>query len=193
MAQTHYLWFDSNGEIKGISPGTLAWDGDPLSGTPTDPSHAKNCRDNQITENGLAGGVSDSCACDLGDYSCTHAGEAQKTKYVADPLGTPALTSKPALTILVDAVSHPEDDATPINKTPGATVTLKLQATVPDGTTVTLKRDGALVAENDIVLTFTSNETNQVNITAPAQGQLGGLYGVGKLVRPVVVNLLGWA
>jgi len=192
MAQDHYLWYDATGEIKGLSLGHEAWDGDPL-GTPDAGTHAKNCQDNQLTDLGMTGGFIHSCACDLGDYDCPHAAEGINLKYVDDPLGTPALTDKPALTILVDAVSHGVNDRTPINKTPGASVTLKLQATVPDGTEILLRRDGASVYGSDPTLTFTSNETNEITLTAPNQGELGGLLGTSKLMRPVVVPILGWA
>jgi len=194
MTMTHYLFHDANGELTGYAPGFMAWDGDPLASSPPPEigTHARNVRDNMLGNMGCTDGVSEDCACDLGDYDCSHAQQYLNEKYV-DVGGTDALTDKPALTILVDGVAHPEFDQTPIPKTPGSTVTLKLQATVPDGTQVTLKSEGAAVVQGDQVLTFTSNETNEIDMVAPSQGALGGLIGKSKLIRLVIVPILGWA
>ncbi len=194
MAQTHYLWFDASGKIVGISPGHWTdWSGmDPTDDPPAD-THGKNVRDSMINDVGAIGGISHACACTPGDTDCPHANEGYADYYVDDPEGTPVLTAKAALTILVDGVSVPVNDGTPIEKTPGASVTLKLQASVPDDTAVTLRREGAVIYPSDPVLTFTAGETNEVTLTAPGQGQVGGLSVCETLVRPVRVNLLGWA
>ena len=195
MAQTHYLWHDSSGRICGVSPGHYGWGGE----DPTDPgvsadTHAYNVRDFMLNGAGMGitGGIDHACACAPGDDACQHAEEGFRDYYV-DVGGTGLLTAKAALTILVDGVSHPVHDGTPIQKTPGATVTLKLQAAVPDGTEITLQRAGGAIYGSDPTLTFTSGETNEINLTAPAQGAEGGLYGISKLVCAVIVNLVGWA
>jgi len=201
MAQTHYLSFDATGYIVGYAPGhwTTDWEGeDPTEDSPPAPlgSHARNVRDYLLGPDspGTAIGLIEfTCACDALDADCPHVQERVADYYVADPEGTPALTAKPALTILVDDVSHDPNDPTEIEKTPGASVTLKLQAAVPDDTAVTLKRSGAALYGSDPVLTFDSGETNEVTLTAPAQGLVGELVARTLLVQPTIVRILGWA
>ena len=202
MAQRHYLWYDADGRILGISPGHYGWETDDL--TPLDPdapggSHAMNVREYMLDLPsaevatlgfGLIGGVESPCACELG-VECRCADDVYADYYV--DTGGPTLVEKTALTILVDDVAHPTNNATPFARAPGSLVTLKVQGALPDGTQLTLGREGAITAQSDPVLTFTGGETNTVTLTAPGQGQVGGVVGISKLLRPVWVMLLGWA
>ena len=194
MTQTHYFWYDNTGRIRGAAPGhwTTDWDGDdPTSPDCAEGTHARSVRDFMLgpdSAGDIVGGIEYTCPCDPLDDTCVHVNNALRDYYVSG--GT--LTLRPTLTILVDDVSHPPRDATPIQKSPGSSITLRLQATVPDDTQITLSRQGAVISPDDPVLTFTSGETNTINLTAPGQGQIGAVFGEGLLIQPVVVRLLGW-
>jgi hypothetical protein len=188
MAQKHFLFFDDAGIIIGYAPGH--WISPDWNNTmpPTDPSAQPE------EGNGVSiGGIELLCSCPEYDATCLCAIDGVNNHYVEDPEGTPVLTEKPPVTILVDNSPHPVNDPALINKPPGSWVNLKLEANIPDGHQIAFIKSDALLSTDDITLTFNNGSTESVLLKAPAQGLVGRIGGTSKYVSPVVVSILGWA
>ncbi|MGD9725485.1 MAG: hypothetical protein AB7L09_00370 [Nitrospira sp.] len=131
------------------------------------------------------------CSCPDEDKSC----HCPHLRFVDYYVHNNALVEKVPLTLTIDGVDQPTARMSePLDYPPGTAVTLTLKANVPDGTTVTATPTGrAAIARSVTELTFTNGETNPLVLRAPAQGTAGRVFGSGKLIRPFVTILRGWA
>lgn len=194
-----YLYLKADGSILGYA----SWDGgfpagvDPSEASPSNP-HAASVKAHIEALPDFARWFPYDCPCPEGSGTCEHSVNRVKDSY-GDGGSPEALVTKPSLSMVVDGVTQASnDESTPLDKTPGAAVTFKLTGNVPDGTTVNLSYlSGSEIAQSfPVVLTFTSNQTNQINLTAPAQGNKGSIIlgGAGvKYAAEQQMHLRGWA
>jgi len=131
------------------------------------------------------------CPCSSSDVDCPCAHNKVIEFYAEGSV----LRPKSALLVLIDGVDIGPVSASPVVRTPGATVVLKLAADVPDGSQIVLQMGGkASIMADGLTLTFAGGETPEVNLTAPALGMTGRVIGIGsKFVRQFSAQLKGGA
>lgn len=191
----NYLWYKTDDQFGGPLACSGGWpvDADPTEVTPSD-AMAAVARANAVAEVDYAGIIAYDCPCADGTElaDCPHSNDRCLDSYH----NAGVVTAKPATVIDVDlATVTPNTAAVPLDKTPAATVNLKLvMAGVPDGATVdvTFLGGAALHASLPQVLTFTSGETNVLALTAPAQGVVGGVHLRGKHMTGSDLHVRGW-
>jgi len=198
----HWLIYDNDGLILGAERHPDGW---PAGVDPNDAGTSNAAAMNSRTRLDasepqhlptMAGWVLYECPCvsdsNPGNCLCVEARIADSYR-----AGDNVLT-KPTIDLVVDGVVTPPTTlSTPVDKVPGAAVTLKLvvdTGAVDDGHQVVLRRAGTPhLSQADVILTFTGGETNQVNLVAPGQGMIGCLRGISSRVASKHLHIRGWA
>lgn len=192
----HWLWHKSDGEVGGDSTYPGGWPAElDLNDVNETDSRVVQVRAHHVIMDDFAGFVAYECACPSGDVHCGCAAVKMGTSRVN--IGTGLLEDRPAFTVLVGGANYNQGDVNDV--TPGATVTLSLSGTFPDGTKVDVSSvagEADLIQTSPQVLTFTGNVTNSINLTAPAQGLTGRVALQPQIATDTqrgAVSIRGWA
>lgn len=183
-----YFAFRNTGEISGVVMHHGAWpEGYDLMAS--NPSHplAKANREVHASKPDFAGFVVFDCACE--NVICNCPANASFNHYVQGG----QLVAKPDLVVKVNGEVVVTTEDAPALIAPNTDFTLSLEASVPDGTTVQLRFEGARMAPTNPTLTFT-NGVASTTLRAPLQGASSrALQAVlTKYVRPFNLYVLGW-
>ena len=189
-----YYAVKSSGEIIGVAETAGSFDEET---DPTDELNmhhiAKHARDTYTANPEFDKFVIFECACPDSDVSCT-CPTKNASKYYADN-GT--LVAKPLLSVIVDGESSSfyEAKALPIiDRAPGSKVSIALSSTIEDSHIVRLRSGGQVsIIQGDMDLVFASGATQEIKLTAPAQGTSGRVFGQSKYVLPFSITVRGWA
>jgi len=185
----HYIWYDLTGRLGASLDHPGAWIGKDLSDPDVPDQSMQELRDAFINDDGFVECIPYDCDCLAYDYTCDCA-----VLHIEDYFwsGT-GLQLKYVLTAVVDGtpVPHMAD----LDKTADATVTYKLTcAEAPDGLEVELQDyDGApmLDTPSPRTLTFTSGETEQINLTVPVMGLKGRICVMIPIAHVALVCIRG--
>ena len=140
----------------------------------------------------LGGIVEFSCPCTIEDCPegiCTCPTNKRNDAYYCTINN--CLVDKPTTSVLVDGVVYVSGDS--IVKVPTVPFTVKVTgAGIPDGSTAILSQ-ASLHPTGQHTLTFTEGVTNEVTLTAPAQGITGNIGISGVLVCPTYLSIKAFA
>ena len=185
----HYLRYDQNGELVGCDTRTFGWPG---SADPRDPDTTDAvARWLQTIRTGAVpafnGWAAYDCSCSRDVGSCLCPYNLIPNHYFNGKV----LFPKPDLTVEVDGIPV---GAEKILAPPGATVELRLRASVPDQhvVSVTNVMGCSVSLLDDCELTFSGGLSSVVEVLAPQQGICGTISGKSKYVREFRLTLLGW-
>lgn len=161
--------------------------------TPTDPlaTHLLNVHNkNQTSSEVLDCVVVYTCPCDPSVSIC----DCAPTKRLNAYCNSGVLTDKPLVDLVIDGITVTSGDT--VTKYPNQLFTVKLVSqvvsSIPDGETATLATTSLSEAPLT-TLTFTSDQTNEVTLRAPAQGVQGHFTIIGKMVCHYRVFIKGFA
>ena len=165
----HWLWYKTDGEIGGEIVRRDGWGVEDLNDSESTDPTVIDLRATYTVMSGFTGFISFTCG--DGDGLCDCA--CQKVSDERVNLSGPALETKPTFVIKVDSVTM--DNKGTIDKTPSVSVDIHLEGTVPDGVVVCLANAGRvdMLETSPQFLTFSSNVTNTIAITAPTAGATG--------------------
>lgn len=189
-----YYAVKSSGEIIGVAETAGSFDEE------TDPTNelnmhhiAKHARDTYAANSEFDMFVPFECGCPDSDVSCI-CPTKNVGKYYTDN-GT--LLTKPQLSVTIDGETTSFNDATAlplIDRAPGSKISITLSSTIEDSHTVRLRLGGhASVIQSETDLVFTGGSTQEIQLTAPAQGTAGHVFGQSKYVVPFSITVRGWA
>jgi hypothetical protein len=185
-----FVWADADGALRAVS--SFCGDFDPAC-DPDNPDtvhpYAQELRNEFITKQGLVACYAVECGCDPEEEPlCRCGAEAVRDCYVNNGV----LTAKPAMTLKLAGQSI--QSGVMQDRTPGSSAQFKIECAVPDGHQIELLPYQAAITQSaPVTLTFTNGVSNEVSVTTPAQGLVGGLAGMSKFLGNVILILRGWA
>lgn len=170
----HWHWYTTTGAIGGEAVMDGGWNPAIDFNNPNEPDEtAQLVRKLYVGLPGFAGFIAHDCACPSKHRWCDCARKRTDVKFIdlSDPQN-PTAQNKVGFTIIIDdqVVAHGSMN----DKSPGATVSVKLTGDVEDGAVVQLVEHPANVVHvmesSPVALTFVGGETNVATLTAPLKG-----------------------
>lgn len=195
----HYFGYDINGRLRSVEVyGPIGWPADKCMADPSCVAEAVTSLREQRSGDApeIINWVLYDCSCDPGqghllrDCKCFNTQFAEHTVDVQNKVMVP----KPLRTVYIDDVVVGNRDI--VTRAPGTAVVLKIvSAGMPDGEKALCTQGGAvdLTLDDAWELTFSNGETDTKTLVAPSQGTKGGVGIGGKLMRPLIFYLRGFA
>lgn len=191
----HFLWYDETGSLRGVHRHSGGWPaGEDLRDGQSASSKVQSIRSRMAQESEFSGFASFECMCPADHFMCPCAYGLLHDHYFD---GT-QIVPKPALLVEVDGQvvpTSPVFTGNPLDKTPHATLSVVLKASVPDGHSVQVingKGHTPLIT-GPTHLTFSDGVSEALSIQVPDQGLFGIVGGESSLIRRFVVPVRGWA
>jgi len=172
----HFLWYDANGEIRGVKTRDGGFSAQ------YDPGNGANFL-------GFVGWIPLDCPCSVDRRGCPCVFSEMNKNFVSDG----ALVAKLTTQLELDGNALDGRHVT-LDKKPGESVRFRLLGALPDGYKLALKNgNGVQVLQAEVSLEFTAGASQAIALIAPTQGMTGRAYGINtKLTTPFSISLRGW-
>jgi hypothetical protein len=193
----HYLSYDAEGKLVGIhthshaGTGLKGWPDNCRLDNPNCPNEtSKWFRENILGKNGVTGFVALNCECSPTEKDCPCASEAfQKMRLVGGVLVNKV---EGALTEVGGGLIA---SGSTLRRAPGSKVKFKITGVgVTDGATAQVfQRGSVILAADSLNVSFTGGDSEEFEVTFPAQGSQAMVAIFGKEIMPLAVSVIGWA
>ena len=187
----HYLGYRADGSFASVHTFHGGWPVEKdLCDAETTDVVAKKLRDRMMSESDVVGFVCVECECPSEVGSCSCASHKFSENYVKDG----AMVARPVTTKMQLDGGDVENKAR-LARAPGTKLQFRVVAPdVPDGQTANVSIHGAVLnLEINHVLTITAGVSDEIELTAPAQGAVGSLNMGGIQVSVLSFDLVGFA